>query len=111
MSDVDPGLLAGRWVHSHEEDEEGRLVFRHDSYAFPPTRAGRRSYVLQADGSVLADEPGPDDRPVALTGTWALEPAEPPLLRLSLADREPQQLRIAELAPARLVVALEGPGA
>ncbi len=64
--------LLGAWVHSHEEDEPGRKVFRRDDYPFPPSR-GRRGYEFHPDGRVVARGPGPDDRTTAAVGTWTLE--------------------------------------
>ena len=48
--------LAGRWVHSHEEDTGDEMVFRSADYAFPPSR-GRESIELRADGSYAGTSP------------------------------------------------------
>ena len=42
---IDPEQVAGRWVHSHEEDSGDELVFRPAGYAFPPSR-GREALTL-----------------------------------------------------------------
>ena len=56
--------LAGRWVHSHEEDTVAEIVFRsaNSGYAFPPSR-GREALNLHADGSWEGTVPGPTDKP------------------------------------------------
>ena len=64
--------LLGEWVHSYEEDEPGRKVFRRSDYPFPPSR-GRDGLELKADGTALVRGPGPTDVPEQETGTWALE--------------------------------------
>src|SRR3954453_12702977 len=72
MAAADHEALTGRWVHSHEEDEEGSMVFRRAGYGFPRSR-GRTSFELRADGSYVESSPGPVDVPVQSRGTWALE--------------------------------------
>jgi hypothetical protein len=72
MLGADPALLAGSWVHSHEEDREGIQVFRPASYDFPPSR-GRESFTLRPDGTAVAGLPGPDDRGISTdAGNWQL---------------------------------------
>lgn len=64
--------LSGRWVHSHEEDEQGRTVFRSGGFEFPPSR-GRLAFTLQPDGTAGVDAPGPTDRPVSHEGSWHID--------------------------------------
>jgi hypothetical protein len=64
--------LLGEWVHSHEEDEEGRKVFRRRDYPFPPAR-GRDAVELKADDTAVVRGPGPTDVPEEEPGKWALE--------------------------------------
>jgi hypothetical protein len=73
--------LAGRWVHSHEEDSGDELVFRPAGYALPPSR-GREAFELRPDGSYAGSVPGPADKPAATEGEWTLEDG-----RLRLGDR------------------------
>jgi hypothetical protein len=80
----DRDRLAGRWVHSHEEDTADEMVFRSADYAFPPSR-GREAIELRPDGSYAGTVPGPVDKPVAGdAGEWALEDDG---RRLRLGDR------------------------
>ncbi len=74
--------LAGRWVHSHEEDSGDEMVFRPADYAFPPSR-GREAIELHPDGSYTGSVPGPVDKPEATEGEWSLEDGG----RLRLGDR------------------------
>jgi hypothetical protein len=72
-SGVDPALIAGSWVHSHEEDDKGVQVFRPAGYDFPPSR-GREGFTLRPDGTAVAGLPGPDDRGISTGhGTWQLQ--------------------------------------
>jgi hypothetical protein len=65
-------VLHRRWVHSHEEDTETELVFRPDTYSFPPSR-GRRSFELRRDGTYRERGPGPADAPEESAGRWLVE--------------------------------------
>jgi hypothetical protein len=87
---VERERLAGRWVHSHEEDSGDELVFRPAGYAFPPSR-GREAIELHPDGSYAGSVPGPVDKPEATEGEWTLEDDG----RLRLGDRV---LEISEAA-------------
>jgi hypothetical protein len=90
--------LAGRWVHSHEDDTGDELVYRPADYAFPPSR-GREAIELRADGSYAGTVPGPADKPVAGdSGQWTLS-ADGRELRLG--DRV---LEVVEAKPGMLRV-------
>jgi hypothetical protein len=72
MAELTQESLQGRWVHSHEEDTEGEMVFRPASHPFPPSR-GRLSFELHPDGTYVESAPGPVDVPEESAGEWALE--------------------------------------
>ncbi|TMK24696.1 MAG: hypothetical protein E6G64_17025 [Actinobacteria bacterium] len=97
---VDRAALQRHWVHSHEEDAEGEMVFRPASYGFPPSR-GRAALDLRADGSYTESAPGPTDRPESAEGTWKLDGDE---LELNAADGSKRVLEIAAAEGDRLVV-------
>jgi hypothetical protein len=63
--------LLGEWIHSHEEDEADRKVFRRSDYPFPPAR-GRDAVEFKADDTAVVRGPGPTDVPEEETGKWAL---------------------------------------
>jgi hypothetical protein len=82
---IDPEQVAGRWVHSHEEDTADELVFRSkdSGYEFPRSR-GREALDLHPDGSYGGVVPGPTDKPEASReGEWAVRDGN----RLVLPDR------------------------
>jgi hypothetical protein len=68
---IEASQLLGRWVHSHEEDQGGRLVFRPGDFAFPPSR-GRTALIFAADGELQVEGPGPTDRARTTSGHWSL---------------------------------------
>ena len=94
--------LAGRWVHSHEEDTGDELVFRPADFSFPPSR-GRLRLELQADGRFVRSGPGPTDRPVPTRGKWKLENGVLSL-KAEGAAAEERRLEIASVTPEKLVV-------
>jgi hypothetical protein len=69
---VNREALQGRWVHSHEEDTDDRLVFRPAAHKFPPSR-GRQAFELRPDGAFVERASGPDDRPKETKGRWSLD--------------------------------------
>jgi len=96
-------VLHRTWVHSHEEDTDREMVFRPETFKFPPSR-GRASFELKPDGSLVEGGPGPTDRHETRAGTWKLEGAD------TLAFYQPSQsaptrlLRIRSASADRLVV-------
>lgn len=68
---VDRDRLAGVWFHSHEEDEDDRLVYRGPAYEFPRARAPRDSITIEADGSVAFGQAGPADSSTLTRGSWS----------------------------------------
>jgi hypothetical protein len=64
--------ISGSWTHSFEEDEPGGVrVYRPtQSFAFPPTRAGRDRIVIDEGGELREQAPGPDDRTRDKPGRW-----------------------------------------
>jgi hypothetical protein len=94
-------LLHRRWIHSHEEDTEGRMVFRPAGFDLPPSR-GRTSFELRPDGVLVEGGPGPDDRPTESAGTWELGGDD--RLTLRSRGREPRTLAIESVEDDRLVV-------
>jgi hypothetical protein len=70
--DISPETLVGSWTHSHEDDHEGRQVFRPADGDFPPSR-GRTTFTLLPDQLALVGTPGPDDRGTTTDGTWSLD--------------------------------------
>src|SRR5437867_1356801 len=64
--------LAGRWVHSHEESDDQRIVFRTAEYDFPPAR-GRQALNFETGGGLVVEHPGPTDRGETARGKWMVK--------------------------------------
>jgi len=97
---IDRTSLIGRWTHSHEEDDPGKMVFRLRGWNFPPSR-GRRSFQLRPDGSLQSGGPGPDDRSREASGQWRLLPGD--ILELD-EPSGPVRFHLVEASPDKLVV-------
>ncbi len=72
-SQFDETRLHGAWLHAHEEDEPGRMVFRATTHQLPPAR-GRSGYEFGPDGHVTRIGSGPTDRTTTAQGKWTLDP-------------------------------------
>ncbi len=71
-ADLNPSQVLGSWFHSHEEDEPGRKIYRSAGFPFPPSR-GRTGFTIEANGDVVINQPGMDDRTTTNPGTWSLD--------------------------------------
>jgi len=101
--DVARPALAGRWYHSHEEDTEGRTVFRPESYPLPPSR-GRRSFELHPDGKLIDYKIGADDRPAASRGSWRLGDGNTLEFTPDGGDAPATVMQVDSVTPEKLVV-------
>lgn len=75
--------LEGTWLSSHEEDRADTLVYRPNTYPFPPAR-GRTGFALQSYGRFEQFDLAPTDGLVGRPGTWAAQGLTK--LRIHLAD-------------------------
>jgi hypothetical protein len=100
---VDRSALERRWVHSHEEDVPGEMVFRPATHDFPPSR-GRLAFELRPDGSYAEAAIGPADVPLEVTGAWTLD-GDVLVISRDAGSEPERKLRVKAAEPDRLVVA------
>lgn len=62
-------LLGQTWLHSYEEDEGDILVYRPNSYDFPPSR-GRTGFALEREGVARQYVIAPTDGLEEQIGLW-----------------------------------------
>jgi hypothetical protein len=98
---IDLKSLARTWIHSHEEDTQGEMIFRPDSYPLPPSR-GRKSFQLEPGGQAVSSGPGPDDRTTTSKGSWTLQQSD--VLTLQPASGSKTTMKILSVTPEKLVV-------
>src|SRR5437016_4227940 len=103
---IDPKTLEQEWVHSHEEDSPGQMVFRPKSYSFPPSR-GRKSFRLSSDGSLGTSGIGPDDRSIKGQGRWRIDASDKLTLQPATGGAAKSVMQILHVDPDKLVVKSE----
>ena len=102
MGKLNLEYLHKKWVHSKEEDTDSEMVYRPSTYNFPPTRGGRVSLDINADGTVLTTgDPGADDRVEYKKANWKIDKNN---LILSDAATAQKNLKILSLDEKKLVV-------
>ena len=62
-------LVDKTWLHSYEEDAGDTIVFRPNTYDFPPSR-GRTGFMLEAGGVIKRYEIAPTDGLEEQLGVW-----------------------------------------
>jgi hypothetical protein len=93
--------LAGRWLHSYEEDHGDVAVYRPADHPFPPAR-GRDGIEFADDGSFTEWAIGRGDRREPVPGRW--HTAEADTLAVSTDRGGEQVLELVHLAADRLEV-------
>lgn len=97
----DEKLLQRGWVHAHEEDVAGQMVFRPDTLPMPPSR-GRTGYEFGTGGHLTKRGPGASDRRTAVSGTWTMDPQGNVTIRIP--GRPDEMLHIETLERDRLIL-------
>jgi hypothetical protein len=64
-------LVEKTWLHSHEESRGDTLVFRPNTYDFPPSR-GRIGFKMDADGTFHQFDIAPTDGLEEHPGHWEM---------------------------------------
>lgn len=103
MAEVKKDVLQRHWMHSHEEDSAGEMVFRPADYDFPLSR-GRTSFDLKPGGALVEQgTPGADDRQQKGSGRWELKGDQLALYSGS-GDQPSRVLQIKSADEDRLVI-------
>jgi len=76
--------LEGTWLASHEENHGDTLVYRPNTYKFPPTR-GRTGFAIKPFGRFEQFDIAPTDGLTGREGTWTADGKSSRLL-IHLAD-------------------------
>jgi hypothetical protein len=66
---LDNELIGKTWLHSYEEDEGDVMVYRPNSYDFPPSR-GRTGFALEEGGILKQYDIAPTDGLEEHVGKW-----------------------------------------
>lgn len=77
--------LEGTWLHAHEEDQGDMLVYRPNTYAFPPSR-GRTGFAFEPNGLFTQYDIAPTDGLEGHKGRWKVQNDH--IIRISLDDKQ-----------------------
>lgn len=88
------------WLHAHEEDHGDTLVFRPNTYAFPPSR-GRTGFRIEAGGVLTQYDIAPTDGLEERRGKWQLDGTT---FRATFPEKNSTDysLRVLSLTPERM---------
>ena len=75
--------VEGTWLNSHEENHGDTLVYRPNTYKFPPAR-GRTGFAIEPYGRFTQFDIAPTDGLAGREGTWTA--TGPHSLRIHLED-------------------------
>jgi len=75
--------IFNHWIHSHEEDSQGKSVYGPSTFIFPPSR-GRHGFEIKKNGEFIQYIPGPTDRQEKLIGSY--EFSDPNTLVILILD-------------------------
>lgn len=95
-SNINLRKLEGTWLHAHEEDQEGVLVYRPNTYAFPPSR-GRTGFAFDRAGLFTQYDIAPTDGLEGHEGTWKLDGDNTVLISLDAKQEPDYRLEIVSL--------------
>jgi hypothetical protein len=101
--EIAPQVLQKRWMHSHEEDTVGEMVFRPASFDFPPAR-GRVGFELRPDQSLVEIGIGPTDRVEEDPGKWMLGNGNQLLFYTQSSSEPTRVMQVISVAEDRLVI-------
>lgn len=103
MADTLEKRLVGTWRHSHEDDTAAEMVFRPDTFEFPPSR-GRVGYTFRADHTCTYIGIAARDGAARETCTWELRKGGHPEVVVTLPGGRQEVLPILSVDRQRLVV-------
>ena len=96
-------LLQGTWLHSREEDQGDTMVYRTNTYKFPPSR-GRTGFAIGPFGRFTQYDIAPTDGLQGQPGTWTLLNGNRLLIQLSDSQTPAYELEVLRLEGKKMWV-------
>ncbi|WP_375418733.1 hypothetical protein [uncultured Hymenobacter sp.] len=93
--------LYGTWLHSQEEDRGDTLVYRPNTYNFPPSR-GRTGFAIGPGGRFTQYDIAPTDGLQGQAGTWTQRAGNRLRIQLSSENATAYELEIVRLEGKKL---------
>lgn len=100
MTNTELEQLKRKWTHSFEEDNEQEQVFRPAGFSFNRSR-GRNQFDLMENGKVAGFQPGRNDAPEEITGSWHIDGDD---LVIQFHDGNSHVFSVKEVNEEKLVV-------
>ncbi|MBF9238346.1 hypothetical protein I2I05_13150 [Hymenobacter sp. BT683] len=95
-ADLTIAKLEGIWLISHEENKGDTLVYRPQTYPFPPAR-GRTGFAIKSYGRFEQFDIAPTDGLIGRPGAWTLDRKIYLHIRLTQGQDPSYTLQILEL--------------
>lgn len=86
-------LIDKTWLHSYEEDSGDTVVFRPNTFDFPPSR-GRTGFTLESGGVIKRYEIAPTDGLEEHLGSWEQVDKQRVQIRMQPESRPPQNYEV-----------------
>lgn len=90
-------LIDKTWLHSFEEDAGDTLVYRPNTYEFPPSR-GRTGFMLESGGVIKRYEIAPTDGLEEKLGEWEVMDKRNVQIRMKPDSNPPQHYQVQILS-------------
>ncbi|MFD3000072.1 hypothetical protein ACFS7Z_06850 [Pontibacter toksunensis] len=90
-------LIDKTWLHSFEEDNGDTLVYRPNTYEFPPSR-GRTGFMLESGGVIKRYEIAPTDGLEEKLGEWEVIDKRNVQIRMKPDSNPPQHYQVQILS-------------
>ena len=86
-------LVGKTWLHSYEDDAGDTVVFRPNTYDFPPSR-GRTGFTLEPGGVIKRYEIAPTDGLEEQLGEWEQVDKHRVQIRMNSESSPPQHYQV-----------------
>ncbi|MCJ8165144.1 hypothetical protein MKJ04_09850 [Pontibacter sp. E15-1] len=90
-------LVNKTWLHSFEEDSGDTVVYRPNTFDFPPSR-GRTGFTLESGGVIKRYEIAPADGLEEQTGVWEQLTRDRVQIRMQPGSNPPQAYEVQILS-------------
>lgn len=90
-------LVDKTWLHSYEEDAGDTVVYRQNTYEFPPSR-GRTGFTLESGGVIKRYEIAPTDGLEEQVGEWEQVDKHRVQVRMKPESNPPQHYEVEILS-------------
>ena len=103
---ISDNCIFSSWIHSNEEDDKTKEVYRPPSYDFPPSR-GREGIAIEENGTIIFGNLDVDDRSQKIIGDFKIK--EPNILNIFFKDNIIQHsMTILSCEKDRLIIQKNG---